>query len=99
MLAKITDMGNARIVDFEPGDSAITVTKGVPGTAVYMPPKSFDGPPKYGPQLDMFSFGHLALFTMTQVFPGTFFHFTYTDKDRGIIGCTEGLEGHTKWSN
>ena len=89
MVAKITDMGNARIVDFQPGESAKTMTKGVPGTAVYMPSEAFDNPPKYGPKLDMFSFGHLALFTMTQVFPGTLLHFTYTDKVRGIIGRSE----------
>ena len=89
MVAKITDMGNARIVDFQPGESAKTMTKGVPGTAVYMPPEAFDDPPKYGPKLDMFSFGHLALFTMTQVFPGTLLHSTYTDKDRGLIARSE----------
>ena len=89
MVAKITDMGNARIVDFQPGESAKTMTKGVPGTAVYMPPEAFDDPPKYGPKLDMFSFGHLALFTMTQVFPGTLLHAAYTDKARGVIGRSE----------
>ena len=89
MVAKITDMGNARIVDFQPGESAKTMTKGVPGMAVYMPPEAFDDPPKYGPKLDMFSFGHLALFTMTEVFPGTLLHAAYTDKVRGIIGRSE----------
>ena len=89
MVAKITDMGNARIVDFQPGESAKTMTKGVPGTAVYMPPEAFDNPPKYGPKLDMFSFGHLTLFTMTQVFPKNLLHSTYTDKDRRIIGRSE----------
>ena len=89
MVAKITDMGNARIVDFQPGELALTMTKGVPGTAVYMPPEAFDDPPKYGPKLDMFSFGHLALFTVTQVFPGTLLHSTYTDKVRGLTARSE----------
>ena len=89
MVAKITDMGNARIVDFQPGESAKTMTKGVPGTVVYMPPEAFDNPPKYGPKLDMFSFGHLALFTMTQVFPGTLMGPNYTDKDRGLTARSE----------
>ena len=89
MVAKITDMGNARIVDFQPGESAKTMTKGVPGTAVYMPPEAFDDPPKYGPKLDMFSFGHLALFTMTQVFPKSLLSPTYTDKDRGLTARSE----------
>ena len=89
MVAKITDMGNARIVNFQPGESAKTMTKGVPGTAVYMPPEAFDDPPKYGPKLDMFSFGHLALFTMTQVFPQSLLSSTYTDKDHGLIARSE----------
>ena len=89
MVAKITDMGNARIVDFQPGESAKTMTKGVPGTIVYMPPEAFENPPKYGPKLDMFSFGHLALFTMTQVFPGKLMGPTYTDKVRGLIARSE----------
>jgi len=66
MVAKIVDMGNSRIVDIRPGQVARTMTKGVPGTIVYMGPEAFEVPPKYGPMLDMFSFGHLALFISTQ---------------------------------
>ena len=32
-----------------------------------MPPESFDEGSRYGPRLDIFSFGHLALYTLTQV--------------------------------
>ena len=70
MVAKIADMGNSRIVDVQPGQLARTMTRGVPGTIVYMPPEAFEVPPKYGPMLDMFSFGHLTLFTAIQEFPG-----------------------------
>ena len=70
MVAKIADMGNSRLVDMQPGQLAQTMTRGVPGTVVYMPPEAFEVPPKYGPKLDIFSFGHLALFTATQQFPG-----------------------------
>ena len=63
MVAKIADMGNSRLVDMQPGQLTQTMTRGVPSTAVYMPPEAFEVPPKYGPKLDMFSFGHLALFT------------------------------------
>ena len=38
MVAKIADMGNSRLVDMQPGQLAQTMTRGVPGTAVYMPP-------------------------------------------------------------
>ena len=80
MVAKIADMGNSRIVDIQPGQLSRTMTTGVPGTIVYMPPEAFEVPPKYGPNLDMFSFGHLALFTVTQQFPGDLLPSTYQDQ-------------------
>ena len=66
LVAKISDLGNARIVNLQPGQLARTFTR-VPGTQAYMPPESFDQHSQYGPRLDIFSFGHLALFTLTQV--------------------------------
>ena len=64
--AKISDLGNARIVNLQPGQLARTLTH-LPGTMVYMPPEAFHEGSRYGPQLDIFSFGHLTLFTLTQV--------------------------------
>ena len=58
-VAKISDLGNSRIIGA--GGQRLTV---IPGTPVYMPPEA-EG--KYGPPLDVFSFGHLSLFTITQV--------------------------------
>ena len=66
LVAKISDLGNARIVNLQPGQLAKTLTR-VPGAQLYMPPESFDQRSRYGPRLDIFSFGHLALFTLTQV--------------------------------
>ena len=66
LMAKISDLGNARIVNLRPGQLARTLTR-IPGTFVYMPPEAFDDSSRYGPKLDIFSFGHLALFTFTQV--------------------------------
>ena len=66
MVAKITDLGNARIVNFQPGQLARTMSR-IPGTMVYMPPEAFEDTSKYGPSLDSFSFGHLSLFAITQV--------------------------------
>ena len=65
LVAKISDLGCARIVNLRPGQLARLTH--IPGTQVYMPPEAFYDPPRYGPQLDIFSFGHLALFTITQV--------------------------------
>ncbi len=38
-----------------------------PGTQIYMPPEALDANHRYGPSLDIFSFGHLSLYTLTQV--------------------------------
>ena len=66
MVAKISDLGNSRIVTFQPGQLARTLSR-IPGTMVYMPPEAMETTSKYGPSLDSFSFGHLSLFTITQV--------------------------------
>jgi len=66
LVAKITDLGNSRIIDMRSGQMVRTLSK-LPGTLVYMPPEPLDQRHRYGPSLDIFSFGHLALFTLTQV--------------------------------
>lgn len=66
LVAKITDMGNARIVDMRPGQMTRTLSQ-FPGTLVYMPPEALEERSRYGPALDIFSFGHLGLFTIIQV--------------------------------
>ena len=66
LVAKISDLGNARIVNLRPGQLARTLTR-IPGSMVYMPPEAFSHHSQYGPRLDIFSFGHLTLFTLTQV--------------------------------
>ena len=60
LVAKITDFGNSRLVDLQPGQ----LPTQNPGTLVYMPPEASSD---YDPSLDIFSFGHLALFTALQV--------------------------------
>ena len=64
--AKITDLGNSRILNFRPGQLAKTLSQN-PGTTVYMPPEAINESHRYGPSLDVFSFGHLSLYTITQV--------------------------------
>ena len=60
LVAKISDMGNSRIVDMRGGQMTKTLSK-LPGTLVYMPPEALDDTHRYGPSLDVFSYGHLAL--------------------------------------
>ena len=65
LVAKISDMGNSCTVDLN-GRMVKTLTK-KPGASVYMPPEALDEDHRYGPSLDVFSFGHLALLTLSQV--------------------------------
>ena len=66
LVAKITDFGNSRIVNLQPGQLVCTLSQ-LPGTLAYMPPEALSTTSRYGSSLDIFSFGHLALFTLTQV--------------------------------
>ena len=66
LTAKITDMGNSRMVTIKPTQLSETLSKN-PGTIVYMPPEALSESHRYGPSLDVFSFGHLALYILTQV--------------------------------
>ncbi len=77
LVAKVSDLGNSRIVDLQPGQLARTLSR-VPGTGVYMPPEALEDTTRYGPSLDIFSFGHLSLFALTQVNnPFAFLSFQY----------------------
>ena len=85
MVAKIADMGNSRIAQAK---ALLTVTS-IPGTLVYMPPEAMSSP-DYNTALDMFSFGHLGLFTLTQVFPKDLLPPNYRDpKTKKMVAHTE----------
>ena len=86
--AKICDFGNARIMDLDPKASPDTLTA-CPGTVHYMPPEAQGQHADYGPSLDVFSFGHLALFIMSQSHMNDNIRAaTYTD-DAGIHSLSE----------
>lgn len=88
LVAKITDMGVARIVNLRSDQLAATMTRG-PGNITYMPPEAMGPHSKYDTSLDVFSFGNLMLFTLTQQFPNLLAA-TYNDpKSDKVIGRTE----------
>lgn len=64
LTAKIADFGNSRIIDLDSDLTPESMTA-QPGTLDYMPPEAFGENPEYDTKLDMFSFGHLALFVLT----------------------------------
>jgi len=63
--AKITDLGVAVITY---SSVSRTMTK-APGTTDFMPPESLSDKPVYGLPLDIFSFGGVVLYTVTQQWP------------------------------
>ena len=65
--AKISDFGNGCILDIDP-QSHQTMTS-LPGTLEYMPPEALSASAEYDVSLDVFSFGHLALFVAIQESP------------------------------
>ena len=89
MVAKIADLGMARIVNLQP-DQLATMTQG-PGNIVYMPPEAMGEHTQYNSSLDIFSFGNIALFILIQEFIGKKLKAaTYTDpKSRKIIARSE----------
>ena len=84
--AKITDFGNSRFMDLDPNTTPTTFTA-IPGTLEYMPPEAQGVTPQavkkeFYPSLDVFSFGHLSLFTVTQT-QVTLLPPTYMDPETG----------------
>ena len=78
MVAKLADLGVARIVECRPGQRAAQLTQ-APGTAVYMPPEALEPEGTYDTKLDIFSFGNVALFSLTQAFPAPLKYPNYID--------------------
>ena len=84
--AKITDFGNSRIVDAIKVSKTMTQT---PGTLVYMPPEAMQGHSRYGDRLDIFSFGHLGLYTIIREFPRKILAPTYYNDDGAFLARSE----------
>ena len=65
-------------MDLDPEATLETLTA-VPGTRDYMPPEAQGSSVIYDPSLDVFSFGHLALFTVVQTQVRPLLPASYTD--------------------
>ena len=90
MVGKIADLGVARIVPRMRG--VATMTK-APGASVYMPPEALEDKPeqreegkksKYDASIDVFSFGVVSIFTLTQTFPCQLLAHNYREGRRHI---------------
>ena len=60
-----------------------------PGTIMFMPPEALQVPAEYGTPLDIFSFGVLALSTLTQEFPGDIRGNTFIGENGKIMARSE----------
>lgn len=87
MQAKLADFGVARILNLPVGKLEATLSR-VPGTSTYMPPEVFNREAKYNTAVDIFSYGHLLLFTITQKQPGVEAA-TYVDSSGRIVARSE----------
>ena len=91
LTAKIADLGVARIVSIKPGQLVATMTI-APGNNLYMPPEAVHerGATRYNTAIDIFSFGVVSLFTLTQTFPDDLKPPTYKDPTtKRLIGRNE----------
>ena len=100
LVGKIADLGVARIVPCIRA-AAATMTK-APGAGIYMPPEALEDKPedenndeeqeetraKYDASIDVFSFGVVAIFTLSQTFPCKLLAPTYREGGR-LLGRTE----------
>lgn len=67
MVAKIGDLGVARMIELKPSRS-LHLTQ-APGTAAYMPPEALALQPQYNTKIDSFSFGVLIVHLVTHEWP------------------------------
>ena len=97
MVAKLADLGVARMVPPMRAAAAMTTA---PGTAIYMPPEATKVDSKdltkYDVSIDIFSFGVVAIFTLSQTLPCNLLAPTYQDEKRRIMGRSE-LERRNKY--
>ena len=87
MVAKIGDLGVARIV---PRRRAAATMTTAPGASIYMPPEALEADhSKYDVSIDIFSFGVVSIFTLGQTFPCNLLAPTYPDDQGKITGRSE----------
>ena len=95
MVAKIADLGVARILPRTARVRATATMTKAPGAFIYMPPEALEAKSedeedssKYDASIDIFSFGVVAIFTLSQTFPCNLLAPNYREK-RKLIGRTE----------
>ena len=93
MVAKIADLGVAHIMPHMKAAATMTTA---PGINVYMPPEALEGVSKYGVSIDIFSFGVVAIFALSQTFPCNLLAPTYPG-DQGEPKARTELQRRAKY--
>ena len=94
MRAKIGNLRNAIVADDSDSPSDVPL---VPKTPSCMPPEVLISKPKYDVTLDMFSYGHLALYAVIQKSPGDLLHTTYRDPQTRKLKVRSEVERRNKY--
>ena len=81
-VAKIADLGVARVVNADSKNTKSRLTK-APGTLDFMPPEALDDDPQYDTSLDVFSYGGIMLHTINDEWP-TPSNLTEYDRERKV---------------
>ena len=91
LVAKIGDLGVAKALRAGGGKQIEKKTKltKLPGTVDFMPPETFSDDPVYNTSLDVFSFGGITLFVMTEQWPTPSAATEFDSKTRMVKGITE----------
>ena len=90
MVAKISDLGVART-------AMDTFTKAI-GCRVYMPADAFSCPHQtYNSSLDVFSFGVITIFTVSEMFPFQPLASAYFDKNSGLLVARTELQRRSEY--
>ena len=90
LVAKIGDLGVAKAL--RAGGKQIekkTKLTKLPGTVDFMPPETFSDNPVYDTSLDVFSYGGITLFVMTDQWPSPSAATEFDPRTRQVIGLTE----------
>lgn len=95
---KITDLGNSCIDHGQSPTSAVQSRTAHPGTLYYMPPEAQGSNVHYNNKIDVFSFGHLALFVCTQENPTKLLDKTSKDRYKGLVARSELERRHKYFS-
>ena len=100
MVAKVADLGVARIM---PSNRVVATMTKAPGTGVYMPPEALDmesseeTKTKYGTSIDVFSFGVVAIFTLSETFPSQLLQPNYYENE--VLKARNELERRARYMN